>query len=283
MELKINRDSCILCGRCVAVCPAYIFNESSDAISISNAENCIKCGHCVAACPQSAVLHSLFPTEKVHSIDYTNIPSAEQVMLLCKKRRSNRAFTKEMVKAEYIDMILEAAHVAPTASNLQQVEFTVVTTAADMQFIRDYTIGVFAGIVKKLMNPILKPIIKMVKPELYKHVPSFLRLIGSKDRGVDLVLRNATAVIFIHTPESSRFGSQDANLAYQNGSLMAEALGVSQFYTGFVCSAISQDKENKLARKFAINGTIHAGMAIGMASFDMPNYVDRKDLKVTKL
>lgn len=85
--------------------------------------------------------------------------------------------------------------------------------------------------------------LKRIAPQLYGYVPHFKRLISEFDKGNDLILRGATAVILIHTPSESRFGCQDANLAYQNGSLMAESLGVAQFYTGFVCSAVEQRPE----------------------------------------
>ena len=158
-------------------------------------------------------------------------------MLLCKARRSNRAFTAKPVPEETLDRILEAAHRAPTASNLQRVAFTLVTDPEKLHAISAFTVGVFASILRKLENPLLKPVLKRIAPQLYGYVPHFKRLISEFDKGNDLILRGATAVILIHTPSESRFGCQDANLAYQNGSLMAESLGVAQFYTGFVCSA----------------------------------------------
>ncbi len=103
------------------------------------------------------------------------------------------------------------------------------------------------------------------------------------EAGEDPVLRGASAVIFICAPEKSRFGCQDANLAYQNGSLMAESLGVSQFYTGFVCTAVSRDRRGELNRMLGIEGRIMAGMALGMPAFRYPYYVDRKPLKVKYL
>lgn len=66
--------------------------------------------------------------------------------------------------------------------------------------------------------------------------------------GNDRILRGATAVLLIHAPKESRFGAEDANLAYQNASLMAEALGVSQIYMGFVLTAVRQDRKRGSAR-----------------------------------
>lgn len=282
--LSVNHPVCIRCGRCIKACPAQLFGMEKggekDFVAVSRPEDCIRCGHCAAVCPVGAIQHSLFPASKVHAIDYAALPTADQMELLCRARRSNRAFNGQPVPAGLLNRILDAAHRAPTASNLQQVEFTLVSNPQVLHQISEYTIGVFAAVEKKVTHPLLKPVLKMTMPEVFKYVDKFRMMKEEFAKGNDLVLRGATAVLFIHTPEKSRFGAADANLAYQNGSLMAECLGVSQFYTGFVCTAAGQDKENKLAQMLGITGTIHAGMALGMPAFRYPNYIDREELRV---
>lgn len=275
--IKIDQASCTKCGKCIRVCPSMLFSIN-DHVSVDS-QGCIGCGHCVATCPTGSITHSDFPESSIHKIDYSALPSPEQMLLISRTRRSNRAFSKQAIPQQMLDMILEAAHRAPTASNLQQVEFTVVTDPEKLRQISRFTIDTFASIVRKLTNPLIKPILKLAMPSIYNYVPSFNRLTQEYDKGNDMVLRGATAVIFIHTPTKSRFGAQDSNLAYQNGSLMAESLGVSQFYTGFVCSAIKQSKKELLG----IPGTIHAGMALGMPSFRFENYIDKKPIKITRL
>ena len=283
--LSVRAESCIRCGKCVRVCPSKIFTQpvSGGEIGLQGIGSCIVCGHCVAVCPTGSVEHGDFPPQKVHPVDRELLPSPEQVMLLCKARRSNRAFTAKPVPEETLDRILEAAHRAPTASNLQRVAFTLVTDPEKLHAISAFTVGVFASILKKLENPLLKPVLKRIAPQLYGYVPHFKRLISEFDKGNDLILRGATAVILIHTPSESRFGCQDANLAYQNGSLMAESLGVAQFYTGFVCSAVEQDRNRRLAKMLGISGKIRAGMALGIPAFRYPNYIDRKEPEVRKI
>lgn len=122
----------------------------------------------------------------------------------------------------------------------------------------------------------------MFIPDGYHYLPTFHRLEDAHARGKDLILRGATALLLIHTPRNNRFGSADANLAYQNASLMAEALGVNQFYTGFICSALAQDRKHRLEKALGIDEHIHAGMALGMPLFRFPNYIDKKEIRLKR-
>jgi len=282
--ITINIDeSCIKCGKCVKVCPAYILTQADPKaeIGLRNVHTCIACGHCVAVCPTDSVIHSEFPEQKVHTLDRNILPSPEQILELCRARRSNRAFLSSAVPEDYLRQIVEAAHLAPTASNGQEVSFTLVTKPELLKQIGDITIGTFETTVKKITNPFINLFINLIVPGAKEAVPTLSAVIAKHKSGVDAILRGAKAVLLIHTPASSNFGRQDANLAYQNASLMAESLGVSQFYTGYVCIAIDMDKKKKLAKLLNIEGNIHAGMALSMPAFKFPKYTDRKELNLT--
>ena len=283
--MAVKQDTCIRCHKCMRVCPAAIFYQEDPKgdILLRNVSSCIFCGHCVAVCPTESVEHSTFPESKVHTVDKSLLPSPESVMLLCKSRRSNRAFNKKPVPAEYLDRILEAAHRAPTASNTQSVRYVCITDPKVLAQVSDYTIDSFAKAVKMLKNPVLKPILKPLMPGNYKQLRRTERIIKEHRKGNDPILRHAAAVIFIYTPKANYYERDDANLAYQNGSLMAESLGVAQFYTGYVLNAVRRDKKNGLAKLLGIDGTIHAGMALGMPDFTFSKYIDRKEIDVKKI
>jgi len=283
IRIDIDKATWIKCGKCVKVCPAYILTQADPKaeIGLRNIQTCITCGHCVAACPTDSVIHSKFPEQKVHTLNRDILPTPEQVLELCRARRSNRAFLSSAVPEEYLRQIVEAAHLAPTASNGQEVSFTLVTNPELLKQIADITIDTFESIVKKITNPLVKPFIGLISPEAKDAAPKLSAVISKHRSGTDAILRGAKAVLFIYTPASSNFGQQDANLAYQNASLMAESLGVSQFYTGYVCIAIDMDKKKKLAKLLNIDGNIHAGMALSMPAFKFPKYTDRKELNLT--
>lgn len=285
MTLDIELTTCIECGKCVKVCPSNIFvQEKADkGVGLVNVESCIVCGHCVSVCPTDSVLHSEFPAEKVHAIDYSQLPTPEQMMLLSKVRRSNRTITAKAIPTEMLDQILEAAQRAPTATNAQTVSFTLITDPQKLRQVSDFTIGVFDSILKVVQNPAVKLILKpFLGATLYKYVSIFEQLKADHAAGKDPILRKATALLVIHTPKSNRFGCEDSNLAYQNASLMAECLGVSQVYMGFVLTAIKQ-KKGKFAELLGIDGEIHAIMALGMPAVRYPKYVDRKEIVVRKM
>lgn len=276
--ISINHDACIRCKKCVRICPSVLFQLDKNHQITVDSESCISCGHCVAVCPTSAITHSDFPENHIHAFSRDQLPTPEQVDLLIRSRRSNRAFSSREIPMEDLLQIIEAGHRAPTATNAQGVKMVLVTAPEVMAEISRITIQEFNNAADWLMNPLLKPLLKRIMPDNYHYVPVFRRLRDELKQGNDGILRNAKAVLFFYTDSKSRFGCQDSNLAYQNASLMAESLGIAQFYTGFVCSASELDHRNKFQKLLGIKGTIHAGMAMGMPSFLFERYIDRKDL-----
>lgn len=280
MQIDINRERCIRCLKCVKVCPATIFKGNEP--EVERASRCIKCGHCVAVCPSLAVVHELFPEQKVHTTAYDAMPSSESLMLLIKNRRSMRNFTKTPIPDTLLEQIAQAAHRAPTATNAEQVSFTLITDPLILRQVSEFTVDTFVSAIGKIDNFIMRPIIKRTSPVIYKYIPMLKSMRRKLDEGNDQILRGATALLLIHTPKWISYGVEDCNLAYQNGSLMAEVLGVGQFYTGFVLNA-AQRRKGALEKMLGIDGVIHAGMALGMPQFRYPNYIDRKDISLKKL
>lgn len=117
---------------------------------------------------------------------------------------------------------------------------------------------------------------------MMRYLPLFKKMQERFKQGDDKILRGATAVILIHTPTWNRFGAEDSNLAYQNGSLMAESLGIGQFYGGFVLTAVRQRK-GEMEKMLGIDGKICAVMALGVPKFRYANYIDRIDIMCNKI
>lgn len=284
-ELKINDSRCIRCQRCVKICPAGIFYEDNGRIRIKNESSCIFCGHCVAVCPKDAVEHDAFPNGSVHPFSLADLPSPEQLMLLIKSRRSNRAFSGKEIPEESLRMIMEAAAAAPTAQNSRDVHFVLVRKPETLRAVTEYTLDSFMKVVRLLDNRFMRMLLGRKLAGVYKLIPKFKEMYRRFHAGEgDMILRDAKAVLFIYSSEKSRFGAADCNLAYQNASLMAESLGVAQFYTGFVMAALERDKKGRLNSILGLrNVKIHAGMALAVPLFRFEKYVDREDLHYIEL
>lgn len=259
------------------VCPAGIVVRSTDGKGIEavRTDRCIGCGHCVDVCPTGSVIHSDFPPQRVHTVDTGRLPAPEQVLELIRSRRSNRALTPRPIPDEALQRIVEAARYAPTASNSRQVSFTLVTEPEQLRRIADFTVGVFASTARKLLHPVVRTLLKPLRPDLYRYAARFAEIEREHEAGNDPILRRATALLIIHTPASNRFGCEDANLAYQNASLMAESLGVSQIYMGFVLTAARMGRKNAFARIAGITGRPQAIMALGIPAFRYSKYTER--------
>ncbi|MCI7782589.1 MAG: nitroreductase family protein [Parabacteroides sp.] len=283
VSLQIDATRCVRCGKCAWVCPSEILRqeEKGGEIRVQHSEECIACGHCVAVCAKDAIQHSAFPDGTTHPIDYAQLPTADQLFALMQARRSNRALTSRPVPHEALERIVEAATLAPTATNARLLSFTVVTDPEQLRAVADFTIQVFDKLANLLLNPVVKCLVKPFQPELYeKYAPMFASLKEAYAKGEDPILRKATALLIIHSPKSNRFGAEEANLAYQNASLMAESMGVSQIYMGFVLTAIRQAKKGAFSRLLGIEGEVFALMGLGMPAFRYPRSVDHREQPV---
>lgn len=62
MKLKsifsVNKDNCIECHRCIAVCPVKFCNDGSQDFVSVNPDLCIACGNCVRACNHDARVYN---------------------------------------------------------------------------------------------------------------------------------------------------------------------------------------------------------------------------------
>lgn len=282
-DIRIQSDTCIRCKKCIRICPSELFSLEADKKVTVHADGCISCGHCVAVCPTESIFHTDFPSDKIHGFDRACLPTSDAVTLLIKSRRSNRAFSARPIPEEKLQNIIEAAHRAPTATNAQEVKMVLVTNQEVLLQISRITLDTFMSVVRKAESPFLKPLLKPFLKSEYRYIPAFKKLYSEFSQGHDGILREARAALFFYTDKHARFGCQDANLAYQNASLMAEAEGVAHFYTGFVCTAAGMNRRKEIQHLLGIDGKIHAGIAMGMPLFRFERYIDKHELELKRI
>lgn len=276
--INIDTELCIRCGKCQRVCPAFIPDIQRKGLPVlRNTDDCIGCGHCVDVCPSGAFLHSDFPKENVRTVQGSLMPSPESLMELIRSRRSNRTITSTPVPENYLDMIMEAARYAPTAENSRQVCLSLVTGDARLQAVEASVIRLFMRLARVMLFPPIKMIMKPFLRDLYDRVPALMEMNEQFSNGRRPSICDATALLVISAPKGYDFGFQDCNLAYQNASLMAESLGVSQIYMGFVQTAMFMMGTRRAARILGIpkGHKAFAIMGLGMPAFKYTRYTLR--------
>lgn len=276
--ININSELCTICGRCQKVCPAFIPEIQRDkAPVLHNTDDCIGCGHCVDVCSSGAFTHSDFPKENIRLVQRELLPSPESLMELIRSRRSNRTITSAPIPQHSLEMILEAARYAPTAENSRKVNLHLITDEKSLHDIEASVIGMFMKLARIMLFPPIKMLARPFLKDLYDRVPALMEMNKLFKNGKHPSICDATALLVLSAPKSYDFGSQDCNLAYQNASLMAESLGVSQIYMGFVQTAMLLKRTKRAARILGIpkGHKPFAIMGLGMPAFKYGKYTLR--------
>lgn len=222
----IDENKCKKDGACIKECPFSLiqFRGSYPDMVIGGERACISCGHCVAVCPHSALSHKRVPLDDCLTIKDELAVSREQTLQFLRSRRSIRCFKEIPVEKEKIKELIEVASYAPTAGNLQLLEWQIL--------INKDKIKELAGIA-----------IEWVRYELEKGFggsgPSFLpHVLAGWEAGNDTILWNAPVLVVVSAPQKTRFGMVDLSLALSYLELAAPSFGLGTCWAGMLQHAL---------------------------------------------
>ncbi|MFH2065775.1 MAG: nitroreductase family protein [Pseudomonadota bacterium] len=226
--LQIDENKCKKDGICVGECPvAIIYMKDKESIPemVPGGESvCLLCGHCVAVCPHGALSHEKIPLASCPPISKDLVISQEQAVQFLRSRRSVRFFKDKPVEKETLRRLIEIARYAPTGSNSQLVEWTVFT---DKEKIRS-----LAGLTVDWMK-----YVKENDPEAAKF-PYIPLIIAAWDMGMDVVLRNAPALVIASAPASAVSGMVDVSLSLSYLELAAQKMDIGTCWAGLLHGAL---------------------------------------------
>lgn len=282
-KLNISGEACTKCGACAAVCPEGVFETvKGRAPRVAQESNCIVCGQCVAICASGAVTHADFPPENVRPIQSDRLPSADQLLEAMRARRSVRVFQPKPLPRAPLEQILEAAQLAPTAHNFQPTEYAVVQNPEMLDQISAITTAFLDNARRQLRNPVIRRLFGLVAPNelraAYPMLSCFDRVVSEAANGVDIVLRGAPCLILFHADPGVTFANENTQLALENATLMAAALGLGSFYTGFVVGACARDRRIPKLLEIPPGHRVFAGLALGYPFYSYRNWVSRKSV-----
>jgi nitroreductase/NAD-dependent dihydropyrimidine dehydrogenase PreA subunit len=292
IKIAIDAGRCEMDGMCAMVCPADVLKQRERAAmpEVVAEDRCISCGHCLAICPSAAISHSAFLPGSITPIQFDIMPSHWQVTELLRTRRSIRAFAEDLLETDTIDKIIDGARTAPSAHNAMSTEYLVVVDGAVLRQVSALTVEYLRYEVGRLNNWFFKTLVGLVDRELLelgqKEIPGFERVIRQFEAGKDPILHHAPALLVFHARRGAAFGDIDAHLASQNASLLAHALGVGHFYTGWVLAACRAPMSRAWSRRIPDligippENEIHGALALGYPILAFKNWIERKPARV---
>ncbi len=287
-EITIDTDVCKKDGICALVCPKGIFvqREKLTIPELIAEETCSACGHCVAICRHSAISHSEFPATTTRAIQFEQMPTTDQVLELLKSRRSIRAFRDKPLPKDTLETIIDGARFAPSGHNSQSTEFLVVQDSAVLNEVSALVIGYLKFEIKRFSNPIFRTMALLADRENAEsglhEIPGFKEMIRLFESGADPILNDAPVLLAFHAPRTDGYGDVNAQLALQNASLVAHALGIGHFYTGWViapCRApMARAWNRRMPDLLGIppDNNLYGALALGHPIPRFKNMIERK-------
>ncbi|MBI5549989.1 MAG: nitroreductase family protein [Desulfobacterales bacterium] len=242
MSIRVLEDRCKPCLLCVRECVAGAWREENGRPVMAAPELCNRCSHCVAVCPRGAIVHDALDPQQVRRTD-RDLLTPEIYAEIVRGRRSIRQFRPKEVPADVIESIIELAGHSPTASNRQNVGYTVICNRSRLNAISKAVFGVGRWLhaqTSKGVGRWLYRLFKTVSPanSLERYLEPMGYYIAETDKGRDYVLHRAPVLILVHGPRKGAFHAENCNIAAANIMNYAHARGLGTCYIGFLCLAL---------------------------------------------
>jgi ferredoxin len=241
--IAIHADKCRQDGICARLCPMGIFTaRDGDIPAIKHTDECILCGHCVAGCPAGAIDHQGPGFAGPMRAKAGGRATPEQVHSLLSERRSVRNYRKESPDRALLERIIEVAGYAPGSPHhrLGWVRgFTVVIGEERMKQVREIAVDYVRRICKFLDSLMVRCAARFSKAARggREVLPDLRMRLAEWDKGRDLITYRAPAAIFAHAPIFSPLPQIDCDAAMMVVLLNVHANGLGACWNGILQDA----------------------------------------------
>lgn len=266
----IDKDKCTLCGKCLEICPKEILSLKNNAIEIVN-DGCILCSHCYCVCKFNAI-HFNELKQPSFSFGSTKLITDEikplDIISFIHSRRSVRKFKTDAVSKEILHDLIEAAVLAPSASNCQQWQFVVINGRDKVLKLAEDIKLFFIKLNKIAGNPLLRHLSIFFAGKkilnYYKNNYESVKLgLQRANEGRDLLFHGAPCVIIIHSNMEGSMPVEDGQYAAYNIALVAHAMGLGTCFIGYASATLNSAHFIKQKLGIPKQNRIHAVLAIG--------------------
>lgn len=269
--VTIDRDKCSECKSCEKICPTLSFNTDMSDI----APECIACYHCITQCQQGA----LNIDEATPIVNRPMNITSDEFEALMQQRRSHRDFQSKPVPREVIENFISKLRFSPTASNNQNLHFTVITDRSVITNLNDVVIETLSGKFRKSLNSFTLPFLRLFYGK-YTDVLLFTkrRFLKKAEVKHDMITYNAPVVILIHAPETPT-GMAWLNAGVWTGMalLYGEVSGLSSCVNGYIVNALNSHHRYCHQLGIPSNHRIYSCILLGYAKRNFPHFSIRRD------
>jgi NAD-dependent dihydropyrimidine dehydrogenase PreA subunit/nitroreductase len=242
-SIAIDGDLCRRDGLCVRLCPMGIFTAKTGHIpEISRTNECILCGHCVAGCPAGAIVHGGPGFDGSLGVARAGQVSQAQAVALLTERRSVRNYQAGSPPRALLEEIIRVAGHAPGSPHhrLGWVRgFTVVVGQDKMKRVRQIAAEYVRRICKLLDSLMFRCLARFSQAARggREVLPDLRMRMAEWDNGRDLLTYQAPAAIFAHAPVLSPLPQVDCDAAMMLVLLNAHAHGLGTCWNGILQDA----------------------------------------------
>ena len=264
--LTIDENRCKQDGICAAECPRGIITREDDRsfpkIAEADEACCMTCGHCVAVCPHSALSVKGVDIEDCPEIEKALDLSWDQAKQFLRSRRSIRLFKEKAIDRESMEQLIETARYAPTASNAQNLHWTVIEGRDKLEALSRETINWMKQVIEALPG---SPAADYFRP-----------VVARWNTGYDGILRTAQSLIVASAPKENTNGLVDLSIALTYLELAALSLGLGTCWAGLLRAAMLATPELVESMGLPEGHTWFYPMMIGYPKFKYLRLPERK-------
>ncbi len=203
-------------------------------------------------------------------------------------RRSIRHYRSEPVPREVIEALLDVARYSPTASNAQNVHYTVVANRVLLDSVSRKLFGI-----GETINKVFTSAPVQAASERFKDVGP-IRILARYSRrwqlykeqvaaGRDLIFHNAPLLLLVHTPKGQSLSRDNCLIAATNIANYAHCLGLGTCFIGILVTAMRIDPSLSGIFRIPKGHTVHAALTIGYPAVSYMRHVVRKAAPVSWL